>query len=122
MNKKSLIIGKKNAYTKGDTNYFEVYFSDTNSCRLIYKKYIQYEDKLYTLTSQLDTNFKQSDFISTFYATFKPYSIKEKQDIVQAVWMLVANGISVCQACPMVGLPNQYYYRFKQAVKTADDL
>ena len=50
------------------------------------------------------------------------YSIKEKNDIVQAVWTLVANGISICQAYSMAGLSQQYYYRFKMAVKTADDL
>ena len=52
----------------------------------------------------------------------RSYSIKEKRDIVQAVWTLVANGVSGCQACLMVGLPHQYYYRFKKAVKTTDDL
>jgi len=52
----------------------------------------------------------------------RSYSIKEKRDIVQAVWTLVANGVSVRQACSMVGVPHQYYYHFKKAVKTADDL
>jgi len=52
----------------------------------------------------------------------RSYSIKEKRDIVQAVQTLAANGVSVHQACSMVGLPHQYYYRFKKAVKTADDL
>jgi hypothetical protein len=43
-------------------------------------------------------------------------------DIVQAVWTIVANSMSVRQACAMIGLPHQYYYRFKKAIKTADDL
>ena len=41
---------------------------------------------------------------------------------MQTDWTLVANGVSVRQAFSMVRLPHQYYYRFKKAVKTADDL
>ena len=36
----------------------------------------------------------------------RSYSIKEKRDIVQAVQILVANGVSIHQACSMVGLPH----------------
>ena len=50
------------------------------------------------------------------------YSVKEKGDIVQAVQAIVANGMSVCQACARIGLPHQYYYCLKKAIKTADDI
>jgi hypothetical protein len=46
----------------------------------------------------------------------RPYSVKEKRDIVQAVWTIVANDMSVHQTCAMIGLPHQYYYRFKKAI------
>jgi hypothetical protein len=50
------------------------------------------------------------------------YSIKEKHELVQAICTLVSSGVSIFQACPLFGLPHQYYYRCKNAVKTADNL
>ena len=49
------------------------------------------------------------------------YSIKEKWDLVQEDSTLVADGVSVRQACFMIGLSCQYYSHFKKAIKTADD-
>ncbi|KAL3800202.1 hypothetical protein HJC23_001123 [Cyclotella cryptica] len=51
------------------------------------------------------------------------YTIKEKQELVQAIHTLLSKGFSIHQTCPLFGLPHQYYYRFKKAVnKAVDDL
>ena len=48
--------------------------------------------------------------------------MKEKHKLVQAIRTLVSNGISICQACPLLRLPHQYYYRFKKVVQAVDEL
>ena len=58
----------------------------------------------------------------TVTASRHSYSIKEKRELVQAICTLVSTGVSLRQACLLFGLPHQYYYCFKKAVKTADDL
>ena len=50
------------------------------------------------------------------------YSIKEKCKLVQATCTLVSNGTSICRACPLLGLPHKYNYRFKKVVQAADEL
>ncbi len=50
------------------------------------------------------------------------YTIKEKHKLVQAISTLLSKGASIRQACPLFGLPHQYYHRFKKAVKAVDDL
>lgn len=50
------------------------------------------------------------------------YPMKEEQDLFQAIDILVPNGFSVCLACVMIGIPHQYYSRFKSALQSADDL
>ena len=52
----------------------------------------------------------------------RSYTIKEKREQVQAISTLLSKGASIRQACPLFGLPHQYYHRFKKAVKAADDL
>ena len=52
----------------------------------------------------------------------RSYTIKEKRELVQAISTLLSKGASIRQACPLFGLPHQYYHRFKKAVKAADDL
>jgi uncharacterized protein YbaP (TraB family) len=99
LEKKSLLVHTKHSYESGDTNYLEVTFLDTNSCRSIYKKYIQFDDKLYTITSNLDTLGSKSKFITDFYTTFKPFSTSEKQrsvfeDKAQVFFDILQNGDS----------------------------
>ncbi len=55
-------------------------------------------------------------------ASRRSYTIKEKHELVQAICILASRGVSIHQACPLFGLPHQYYYRFKKAVKAANDL
>ena len=43
------------------------------------------------------------------------YTIKEKRKLVQAISTLLSKGASIRQACPLFGLPHQYYHRFKKA-------
>ncbi len=50
------------------------------------------------------------------------YTIKEKHKLLQAICTLLSKGVSICQACPLFGLPHQYYYHCRKAVKAADDL
>ena len=52
----------------------------------------------------------------------RSYSIKEKRELVQAIHTLVSNGVSIRRACPLLGLPHQYYYRFKKVVQATDEL
>ena len=52
----------------------------------------------------------------------RSYTVKEKRKLVQAICTLLSKGVSIRQACPLFGLPHQYYHRFKKAVKAADDL
>ena len=52
----------------------------------------------------------------------RSYSIKEKRELVQAIRTLVSNGVSIRRACPLLGLPHQYYYRFKKVVQAADEV
>jgi hypothetical protein len=52
----------------------------------------------------------------------RSYSIKEKCELVQAIHTLVSNGVSIRRVCPLLGLPHQYYYRFKKVVQAADEL
>ena len=52
----------------------------------------------------------------------RSYTIKEKRELVQAISALASNGVSIRQACPLFGVPHQYYYRFKKVVKVVDDL
>jgi hypothetical protein len=39
----------------------------------------------------------------------------------QAICTLASKGVSIYQSCPLFGLPHQHYYRFKKAVKVAND-
>ena len=48
--------------------------------------------------------------------------MKEKRENVVAIGALVAEGASRRQACLMVGLPHNYYPRFKKVIKKLDDL
>jgi hypothetical protein len=52
----------------------------------------------------------------------RSYSIKEKRELVQAIRTLVSKGFSIRRACPLLGLPHQYYYRFEKVVQVADEL
>ncbi len=54
--------------------------------------------------------------------TRRSYTIKEKREFVQAICTLASNGVSIRQACPLLGLPHQYYYRFKKMVEAAGEL
>ena len=58
----------------------------------------------------------------TVSVTRRSYTIKEKRELVQAIHTLASNGVSIRRACPLLGLPHQYYYRFKKAVEVADEL
>ena len=58
----------------------------------------------------------------TVSVTRRSYTIKEKHELVQAICMLASDSVSICRACPLLGLPHQYYYRFKKAVEVADEL
>ena len=51
----------------------------------------------------------------------RSYSIKEKRELVQAICTLVSSGVSIPQACSLFGLPHQYYYCFKNVLKTVDE-
>jgi uncharacterized protein YbaP (TraB family) len=79
MEKKSLFVHSRRSYQHGDTNFLEINFIDTNSCRSIYKKFIQFDDKMYTLTANLDTSGVKSKFVHTFYSSFKPITYGNKQ-------------------------------------------
>ncbi len=41
---------------------------------------------------------------------------------MQSIQQLVASGVPVHQACPMLSLSLQYYHHFKKAFKRADEL
>lgn len=102
LEKKSLFVHHKKSYENGDTNFLEITFMDTNSCRSIYKKYIQFDDKMYTITSNIDTFGLNSKFITDFYATFRPYTIGEKQkavfvDKAQIFFDVLQNGDSAAK-------------------------
>jgi hypothetical protein len=79
MEKKSLFVHSRRSYQHGDTNFLEINFIDTNSCRSIYKKFIQFDDKMYTLTANLDTSGVKSKFVHAFYSSFKPITYGNKQ-------------------------------------------
>ena len=52
----------------------------------------------------------------------KSFSVKKKHEYVVAIDALVAEGASCRQACLMVGLPHNYYPRFKKVIKKLDNL
>jgi hypothetical protein len=52
----------------------------------------------------------------------KSFSVQEKSKYVVAIDALIAEGASRRQPCSMVGLPQNYYPRFKNAFKKIDDL
>lgn len=79
LEKKSVLVKSKTSYQHQDTSYLEVSFIDTNSCRRIYKKYIQFDDKMYTLTASLDTSGIKSKFIQEFFSSFRPLAFTQKQ-------------------------------------------
>ena len=44
----------------------------------------------------------------------RSYTIKEKRELVQAISALASNGVSIWQACPLFGVPHQYYTASKK--------
>lgn len=102
LDRKSLFVHAKKTYSSGDTNYLELTLMDTNSCRTIFKKYIQIDDKMYTLSANLDTISKQSKFVQTFFTSFKPITISAKQgsvfsDKAQVFFEVLAKGDSLAK-------------------------
>ncbi|MCG9881025.1 MAG: TraB/GumN family protein [Bacteroidia bacterium] len=100
MDRKSLFVHARKQYSKGDTNILELTLMDTNSCRTIFKKYIQVDDKMYTLTANLDTISPKSKFISEFFSSFTPIQIAPKQpslfvDKAQVFFDVLAKGDSI---------------------------
>lgn len=55
-----------------DKKIMEVSYADSASSRTIHKKYILSLNRLYTLTSNLDTLSEKSVFIKDFFSTFTP--------------------------------------------------
>jgi len=82
LDNKSLFLHKRKAYSKGDTSFLEASFMDTNSCRTVFRKYIQYDDKMYIITANLDTVGAMSKFVSSFYQSFKPFANTASQNSV----------------------------------------
>jgi hypothetical protein len=52
----------------------------------------------------------------------KSLSMKEKCKYVLTINALIARGLSCCHTCSTIGLPHNYYARFKTVIKQLDKL
>ena len=75
-----------------------------------------------TLIDNPELHSNEPSLIDRKSALKKSFSVKEKHECVVAIDALVAEGASCRQACSMVGLPHNYYPRFKKVIKKIDDL
>ena len=78
-----ILHSKKRGKEKG-LEFADVQFTDTNSNRVIRKKFIVDRGSMYTLTANLDTVSKSSKFIEKFYSTFTPYDTTEQLSVTQS--------------------------------------
>lgn len=72
---------------RGEENglpYADAIFVDTNSNRTIRKKYMVANGTLYTLTTNLDTLSKNSQFISEFFNSFTPYGFENQLSLTES--------------------------------------
>ncbi|MGB1039541.1 MAG: TraB/GumN family protein [Flavobacteriales bacterium] len=91
--RKDMVLLKSMKGKDGDFDFVDAYFTDTNSTRVIRKKYIIDRGTMYTLTTNLDSISQDSKFISEFYNSFTPYDTTEQLKITESKSDLFFNAL-----------------------------
>ncbi len=73
LGKEKLVLSSQTNGETGSISYVDALFTDTNTSRVIRKKYLVNKGTLYTLTANLDSTGNNSQFIESFFSTFTPY-------------------------------------------------
>jgi len=66
------LILQENRGNENNMPFLELSLGDSSSSRLIFKKYIIHVNRLFTLTSNVDTLSENSSYVSDFYNSFMP--------------------------------------------------
>ena len=88
-----MVLLKSTKGKDGNFDFVDAYFTDTNSTRVIRKKYIIDRGTMYTLTTNLDSISQDSKFISEFYNSFTPYDTTEQLKITESKSDLFFNAL-----------------------------
>ena len=79
-----LILKSRQSGNVGPNQFVEAYFTDTNSSRMIRKKYLVSKGTLYTLTANLDTIGPNSKFVESFFSTFAPSDSSSQLELTES--------------------------------------
>ncbi len=91
--RESLVVNNKKRGISNNFEYLDAMFTDTNSNRVIRKKFILDRGTLYTLTTNIDSVSNNSEFINKFYSTFTPYDSTDQLSVTDSKSELFFNAL-----------------------------